>query len=63
MESRDLQILMDPVHDAVPEYFAVAVIDSAVREHGVIVISAPDPAGIIGRVADKPGVFVTGSGA
>ena len=59
------EILMNPVHDGVPEDLVVGVIGVAV--HGgkvvVVVVAAPDCAGVIGRVAGEPDIFIIGSGS
>ena len=59
------KILMDPVHDSVPEYFVIGMVTVTVYggEIIIVVVAAPDRAGVIRCVAGEPDVFIIGSGS
>ena len=57
------QIFMDLLHDRIPQFFLVGVADAFRREHIVVVVAAPDTAGVVGGVAGKPDITVAGGGS
>ena len=63
LEAADRQALMNPGHDGGPQHLVVGVVEIGIRQIRVIVIAAPDAAGIIRRIAGEPDILVAGGGA
>lgn len=52
---------MNTIHDSGPQSFAVRM--GIARQVLIVVVAAPDAAGVVRCVADEPDVFVIGCGA